>query len=145
MGELSEEKLLAGIPETWWSTPYAGARFPGARSVKENPGLVAGANCQLFAYEVLRLYGIDVPAWRSSELWDDTGRTVRVSEAEPLDLALFNATENAWGAHVGVVVGERRVLHLSAEVGHPAVWSMADFAARDRYRNLIGFKRARRG
>ncbi|WP_228034200.1 hydrolase [Streptomyces spongiae] len=137
--------LLAAIPDAWWSTPYVGARFPGSRSVKAHPGLAEGANCQFFAYEVLRLHGIDMPAWRSSELWHDTGRTTRVSAPEPLDLVLFNAGEDAWGAHVGVVVDEGRVLHLSAEMGRPAVWSMAEFAARDRYRTLIGFKRASRG
>ncbi|MEW2398995.1 hydrolase [Streptomyces sp. NPDC046862] len=145
MGELNEARLLASIPGTWWSTPYVGARFPGSPSVKENPGLSEGANCQFFAYEVLRLHGIDLPAWRSSELWHDTRRTVRVADGEPLDLALFNATDDAWGAHVGVVVGEGRVLHLSAEAGRPAVWTMADFGERDRYRTLIGFKRACRG
>jgi hypothetical protein len=93
---------------------------------------------------VLRLYGIDVPAWRSSELWADTGRSARVPVADPLDLALFNAGQEAWGAHIGVVVGEGRVLHLSVEVGRPTVWSMADFAAQDRYRTLIGFKRIHR-
>jgi hypothetical protein len=33
------------------------------------------------------------------------------------------------------------VLHLSREVGVPAVWPLCDFAARPRYITLIGFKR----
>ncbi|WP_371596445.1 hydrolase [Streptomyces sp. NBC_00564] len=141
LGESSEDELLARLPEWVWGTPYVGRRFPGSRAVAEKPGLAEGANCQLFAYEVLRHWAIDVPAWRSSDLWDDTELTERVAHARPLDLVLFNATDDAWGAHVGVVVGEGRVLHLSAEAGRPVVWGMADFATRDRYRTLIGFKR----
>jgi cell wall-associated NlpC family hydrolase len=142
--ELSEDELPARLPEAIWGTPYVGGRFPGSRAVAETPGLAEGANCQLFAYAVLRHWALDVPGWRSSDLWDDTGLTERVAHAQPLDLVLFNATGEAWGAHVGVVVGEGQVLHLCAEVGRPAVWSMADFAARDRYRTLIGFKRVLR-
>ncbi|MFE9767630.1 hydrolase [Streptomyces sp. NPDC005808] len=144
MREQSEDELLARLPEWIWGTPYVGRRFPGSRAVAGKPGLAEGANCQLFAYEVLRYYSLTVPDWRSSDLWDDTGLTERVARARPLDLALFNATDDAWGAHVGVVVGEGRVLHLSAEAARPAVWDMADFAARDRYRTLIGFKRVLR-
>ncbi|WP_329549552.1 hydrolase [Streptomyces sp. NBC_01356] len=144
MREPSEDELLARLPEWVWGTPYVGRRFPGSRAVAEKPDLAEGANCQLFAYEVLRHWAIDVPAWRSSDLWDDTELTERVAHARPLDLVLFNATDDAWGAHVGVVVGEGRVLHLSAEAGRPVVWGMADFATRDRYRTLIGFKRVLR-
>ncbi|MFD5631335.1 hydrolase [Streptomyces sp. NPDC127072] len=138
---MGESELLGRLPERVWATPYAGGRFPGSRAVAERPGLADGANCQLFAYEVLRHFAIDVPAWRSSDLWADTVLTERVTHARPLDLVLYNSTGEAWGAHVGVVVGEGRVLHLSAEVGRPAVWGTADFAARDRYRTCLGFKR----
>ncbi|WP_433171887.1 NlpC/P60 family protein [Actinoallomurus sp. CA-150999] len=107
----------------------------------EHPGIADGANCQLFAYEVLRHFGLEVPAFRSSELWADTEATKRVSAARPLDLILFNATSDAWGAHVGIWAGHDQILHLSSEIGHPAVWRMNDFAARDRYRTVIGIKR----
>jgi hypothetical protein len=33
------------------------------------------------------------------------------------------------------------VLHLSREVGVPAVWPLSDFAARARFIILVGFKR----
>ncbi|MFC9843538.1 hydrolase [Streptomyces sp. NPDC060223] len=144
MREPSEDELLARLPAGIWETTHVGRRFPGSRAVAGKPGLAEGANCQLFAYEVLRHCSLTVPDWRSSDLWDDTGLTERVALARPLDLALFNATDEAWGAHVGVVVGEDRVLHLCAEVGRPVVWDLADFAARDRYRTLIGFKRVLR-
>ncbi|GAB3900012.1 hypothetical protein ACFQ1S_09350 [Kibdelosporangium lantanae] len=67
--------------------------------------------------------------------------TTWVSTAERLDLLLFNATDDAYGAHVGVYVDAEKVLHLCAEIGHPAVWTMAEFLAQERYRVLIGIKR----
>jgi cell wall-associated NlpC family hydrolase len=134
-------QLLAGLPVDLWATRYVGARFPGSPEVTERPGLADGANCQLFAYEVLRLFGLDPPDLRSSELWADRTCTKEVTVAQPLDLALFNADDNPWGAHVGVYIGDAQVLHLSAEVGFPAVWRVSDFALRERYRTLIGFKR----
>lgn len=135
------EPLLSRIPATIWTVPYAGSRFPGSAEVAGRPGLAAGANCQLFAYGVLEYFGRAVPPLRSSDLWDDTAATVRVPVPRPLDLLLFNAADSAYGAHVGVWVGDDQVLHLCAEVGRPAVWSPADFAKRERYRVLIGAKR----
>jgi hypothetical protein len=129
------------LPPAYWTVPYAGSRFPGSPSVTARPGLETGANCQLFAYAVLGRFGLAAPPLRSSELWDDTRDTLRVPVAEPLDLLLFNGTDDAYGAHVGVGAGGDRVLHLCAEVGRPAVWTMRDFAARDRYRVLVGVKR----
>lgn len=118
------------------------ARHPGSAAVERVPGIAAGANCQLFAYAVLAHFGRQVPAVRSSELWTDPS-TVRVDVPEPLDLVLVNATGDAWGAHVGVWAGPDRVLHLCAEVGSPVVWRRAEFAARERYRTVVGFVRGR--
>lgn len=135
------EPFLSALPAGFWSVPYDGSRFPGAARVAARPGLAAGANCQLFAYAVLRHFGLAPPPLRSSDLWDDTGSTVRVAVARPLDLLLFNATAGAYGAHVGVCAGDGAVLHLCAEVRRPAVWGPADFAARERYGVLVGAKR----
>jgi hypothetical protein len=53
---------------------------------------------------------------------------------------LFNGTSDPWGAHVGVSIGEDQIVHLCAEIGRPVVWSMGEFATRDRYRVLVGIK-----
>ncbi|MEV8037995.1 hydrolase [Streptomyces sp. NPDC002742] len=135
------DPLLHQLPAAFWTVPYVGSRFPGAPEVADLPGLEEGANCQLFACEVLRHFSLVPPDLRSSELWADTQATVRVSVAQPLDLVLFNATDDAYGAHVGVWVNEGRVLHLCAEIGRPVVWEMTEFAKRHRYRVLIGIKR----
>jgi hypothetical protein len=138
---LSRPADVLALPAAFWAVRYVAARYPGSRAVAERPGLMDGANCQLYAYGVLRHFGLDPPFLRSSELWADTEATVRVPAARPLDLILFNFVDDAWGAHVGVWAGDDRVLHLCAEIGRPAVWSIGDFATRSRYRTVIGVKR----
>ncbi|MFI8510235.1 hydrolase [Streptomyces sp. NPDC085460] len=137
------ESLMSRLPAEFLSVRYDGSRFPGAASVAARPGLGPGANCQLYAYEVLRHFGLNPPDLRSSELWDDTERTVRVpvDGLRPLDLLLFNSVDRAYGAHVGVWAGEGEILHLCAEAGRPVVWRPEDFAARERYGVLLGAKR----
>ena len=104
----------------------------------------AGGNCQVYAYAVLGLFGRRVPPHRSSELWADRDFIhVSKQEAEGLDLVLFNRTADSWGAHVAVVVGGG-LLHLSQEVGTPAIWVWEDFAARERYRKVVGLVRVPR-
>lgn len=104
-----------------------------------------GANCQRYAYGVLAMFGIEVPAHRSSELWEDPDLGhPEVGFAADLDLALFSSdASSAWGAHVAIVLGGR-LLHLSDEVGKPTVWGWGDFAERARYRHLIGLVRCQR-
>lgn len=127
------------LPEHFWQVSYAGEFHPGSAS-----DLRRGANCQLFAYRVLQHHGLQVPPLRSSELWADTATTIRVDVPAALDLVLFSSDRNPYGAHVGVIAGPDLVLHLCREIGRPAVWSLADFAARPRYAHVIGFKRVRR-
>ncbi|MFE6228976.1 MULTISPECIES: hypothetical protein [unclassified Streptomyces] len=135
------DSIVSRLPARFWTVRYDGSRYPGAPAVTARPGLAAGANCQVFAYEVLRHFGLNPPELRSSDLWEDTGSTVRVPVARPLDLLLFNATDDAYGAHVAVAAGDGLILHLCREVGRPAVWRPEDFAARERYGVLLGAKR----
>lgn len=133
--------ILTRLPADFWTVRYDGSRFPSAATVAARPGVAAGANCQLFAYEVLRHFGLAPPPLRSAELWSDRTTTVQVPVAQPLDLILFSATASAYGAHVAVCAGDDAILHLCAEVGHPVVWGPADFAARERYSVRLGAKR----
>lgn len=130
--------LLQQLPAWFWDVPYDGSRYPGA---VPRGTLTQGGNCQLFAYEVLAHFGFRIPDLRSDELWRDTDATRVVLEPQPLDLVLLHDREQAWGAHVGVVCSATEVVHLSEEVGRPAVWTLAQFAATPRFANLIGFKR----
>ena len=132
------DPVLSSLPPWVWDVPYAGASFPGGvpRSSWRH-----GANCQLFAYEVLALHGWEIGDLRSDDLWADTHWTERVPSAEPLDIVLLQKDLEPYGAHVGLVVGAERVLHLCKEVGRPIVWDWDQFTGRPRYSVTIGFKR----
>lgn len=130
--------LLRDLPTWFWDVPYVKANWPGA---VPRTALREGANDQLFAYEVLACFGFRIPDVRSAELWRDTEATVVALEPRPLDLVLFHEKEQAWGAHVGVVVSDTEVLHLCSEEGKPALWTWAQFAALPPYAHLVGYKR----
>ncbi len=127
------------LPESFMHVRYVGARYPGAPGVE---GIEGGANCQQFAYTILRHFGYSIPDLRSSELWADTDHT-RVVEGplEVFDLLLWHDQKDAWGAHVGLYVGDDHAVHLAKQVGVPVVWPMAAFADHDAYRVFIGAKR----
>jgi hypothetical protein len=127
------------IPDAFWSVAYDGACHPGAPGVE---GVAGGANCQQFAYELLRHNGFEIGALRSSELWAETRDTAPVGgPLEPGDLLLFNRVREAWGAHVALYLGDDEAIHLAKHVGRPAVWSLAEFAADPRYVCFLGAKR----
>ncbi|MBV9332306.1 MAG: C40 family peptidase [Alphaproteobacteria bacterium] len=116
---------------------YDALSYPGSSVARDG-----FANCQSFSYAVLRHFGHVVPDIRSSELWADRVYTFHPArEWEALDLIFVNSKRSAFGAHLGVYLGNEMVLHLSKRVGHPAVWSLDDFAACRSYRVLIGAKR----
>lgn len=137
------ELSRVAVPRSGWPSwatdaPYVAAAFPGAvRSARPEDG----ANCQVYAYAVLALFGRMVPPHRSSELWDDPSFAhVEPAEARDLDLVLFSTNGAAWGAHVAVAFGPS-LLHLCAEEGRPALWMWEDFAARSRYAAVVGVVR----
>ena len=131
---------FANLPNSFKEVRYSGAMAPG---VEPDTDLAKGANCQRFAYAVLAHFGLIVPNFRSSELWDDSTFTQRVDEPEYLDLVLFSSSGLAWGAHVGLCANGNEVLHLCREVGYPTIWSIKEFDKRERYQTLVGYKRVR--
>ena len=130
---------MVEVPKHLLDVPYVGNLFPGAPGVH---GIDGGANCQQFAYELLRHFGRIIPDFRSSDLWEDQEYTVQVTEFEPLDLILFHDIENPYGAHVAVYLGEGKAIHLSERIGKPVIWSISKFQLLPEYRILIGAKRA---
>lgn len=129
--------FLRQLPLSFFEVPYVGAQIPAG-----DYGLARGANCQRYAYAVLRHFGADLPPYRSSDLWADRVHTQTVKGPfEPLDLLLFGAADAAYGAHVGLWSGGEGVLHLCKSVGVPTIWTLEQFAARPEYRVLIGAKR----
>lgn len=132
---------LDQLPRRFRAVPYVGERHPGAIGVA---GVEGGANCQQYAYELSRHDGLDPPELRSSDLLADSSWSRDVAEPAPLDLLLFNATADPYGAHVAVHLGSSRAVHLCREMGRPVVWPLEEFHRRHRYRVLVGIKRVTR-
>jgi cell wall-associated NlpC family hydrolase len=99
------------------------------------------ANCQQYAYTVLAHFGLQVPPLRAAELWTDSRLHTVTGDEQPLDLVLYAPTKDPYAAHVGVIVGDDAILHLCAELNHPAVWNERGFAQRERYSCRIGARR----
>lgn len=129
---------MLSIPEYFLNVIYNASNYPGAASTN---GLIGGANCQVFAYELLRYFGKTVPDLRSSNLWEDSQYTYVVTELQPLDLLIWNHTSQPWGAHMGVYVGEGSAIHLCKEIGLPVIWKLERFLEEKQYAVFIGAKR----
>ncbi len=88
----------------------------------------------MYAYEFLRYHGLEVPNFRSSELWEDQKFTCVSMNLKPLDLILLNSAEQAWGAHVVIYLGQQLILHLSKENKLPKVEYLGDLQKNPKYR-----------
>ncbi len=101
-----------------------------------------GANCQVFAYHILRQNGFIVPDYRSSELWSDTTYSIQINEVyQPYDLLFFHKTQQAYGAHIAIYIGDNKAIHLSKAIGKPVVWEVETFFQYPQYQFLLGAKR----
>lgn len=128
------------LPERFHSVSYKSECYPGAKGMD---GLKNGANCQQYAYELLRHFGYFVPDLRSSDLWEDKEHTRKIEALEVFDLVLLNHNNQSWGAHIGIYSGENRILHLSKRIGIPALEALDVMMAREEYRHYIGAKRCK--
>lgn len=126
------------IPDHFFSIKYKDKHYPGAKGAYT---LKDGANCQVFAYEILRFFGKEIPDFRSSELFEDTVHTKKVDVFEPLDILMWNKDNSAWGAHVGLFIGDNSVIHLSKENTYPEICRLEDFTQKEAYHVFIGAKR----
>ena len=130
------------LPDTYWEVRYVGARYPGSTAVHARPGLADGANCQLFAYEVLRHFGL-APARTALERAVVGHATTPTRDgAAPLDLVLVNTTPTRGAPTSASGPATTRCSTCAPRSGRPALWNMAMFAARPSYRVLVGFKRS---
>jgi lipoprotein Spr len=138
---MTARKSIVTVPRNYMRVRYAGAHHPRAR-----PRSIfrEGANCQLFVFELLKHFGYEIAPMRSSELWADGRFTRRVLNMRPLDILMFNRDRSGWGAHLALYLGEGRAIHLSKQVGRPAVWEVTEFSRHEKYRTLVGIKRPMR-
>lgn len=126
------------LPDDFWIVPYNGANYPGAVGVS---GLNGGANCQQYAYSILRYFGFVVPDFRSSDLWDDKNYTKKCDVNTPLSLVLLNDNKDSYGSHVGLYLENGEVLHLSKKNNFPKIEKLYDLQKLEEYKYLIGSKK----
>lgn len=103
-----------------------------------------GADCSGLVQSVFALHGRQLPrdAWQQAELGADAGRDV--GELQAGDLLFFSDRDDRRVTHVGLSLGERRMVHLSLGRGGYAIERLDD--RRDPYveRLRTGFIVARR-
>ncbi len=129
--------MILDIPVEFMNISYDTRRHPQSAEFDFNKG----ANCQLYAYALLKHFGVTVPPFRSSQLWADKEHTQVVYDLRPLDLLLFNDTNNSWGAHVAVYIGEEMVIHLAKDIGLPDISPLRKILLNPKYKVFIGAKR----
>lgn len=127
------------FPKELMIVQYNGKIIPNG---KTHNLLETGANCQVFAYHILRLNGYKVPDFRSSELWSDMEYSMVVHDNfQPLDILFFHKTKNPFGAHLAIYLGNDKVIHLSKSIRKPVIWTIEAFLQLEKYKVLIGGKR----
>ena len=125
---------------------------PWYMDIKYNPKIIpywichdiqlSWANCQVYAYEILRFNDLFVPDLRSSELWSDSKDSTTISDNyELLDILFSNENNDSWGAHLGLYIWENKVLHNSKDIWWPAIFDIWDFTKINKYSCFLWGKR----
>lgn len=87
-----------------------------------------GADCSGLAQSTYALHGLQLPrdAWQQAELGRDAGRDI--GELLAADLLFFSDRPDQRITHVGIALGERRMVHLALGRGGYAIENLADRA-----------------
>jgi len=94
-----------------------------------------GADCSGLVQSTFALHGLQLPrdAWQQAEKGCDAGRDV--GELTPADLLFFSDRADKRVTHVGISLGERRMLHLALARGGYAIERLDN--RRDPYVNRL--------
>jgi hypothetical protein len=87
-----------------------------------------GADCSGLVQSVFSLHGLQLPrdAWQQAELGTDAGRDV--GELRAGDLLFFSDRADKRVTHVGIALGDRRMVHLALGRGGYAIERLANRA-----------------
>jgi hypothetical protein len=87
-----------------------------------------GADCSGLAQTVFALHGLQLPrdAWQQAQLGKDAGRDV--GELRAADLLFFSDRLDERVTHVGIALGDRRMVHLALGRGGYAIERLNDRA-----------------
>jgi cell wall-associated NlpC family hydrolase len=85
-----------------------------------------GADCSGLVQSTFSLHGLQLPrdAWQQAELGADAGRDI--GELMAADLLFFSDRPDKRITHVGIALGERRMVHLALSRGGYAIEELAD-------------------
>ena len=87
-----------------------------------------GADCSGLVQSIFALHGLQLPrdAWQQAELGEDAGRDV--GELQAADLLFFSDRPDKRITHVGIALGDRRMVHLALGRGGYAIENLSDRA-----------------
>jgi hypothetical protein len=87
-----------------------------------------GADCSGLVQSTFALHGLEMPrdAWQQAELGEDAGRDV--GELRAADLLFFSDRPDKRITHVGIALGDRRMVHLALGRGGYGVENLSDRA-----------------
>ncbi|HEX4683931.1 MAG TPA: SH3 domain-containing C40 family peptidase [Gemmatimonadaceae bacterium] len=87
-----------------------------------------GADCSGLVQSVFALHGLQLPrdAWQQAEMGADAG--CDVGELKPADLLFFSDRPDKRVTHVGIALGERRMVHLALGRGGYSIERLNDRA-----------------
>lgn len=87
-----------------------------------------GADCSGLVQSTFALHGLQLPrdAWQQAELGEDAGRDV--GDLRAADLLFFSDRPDKRITHVGIALGDRRMVHLALGRGGYAVERLSDRA-----------------
>jgi hypothetical protein len=100
-----------------------------------------GANCQVFAYEILKFNWKKVPDLRSSEMWADNKISFEVHDFEKLDLIFFNNSTESYWAHVWLYIWNNKVIHNTNKTWWVEIWDLEEFRKYEDYQFILWWKR----
>ena len=85
-----------------------------------------GADCSGLVQSVFALHGMQLPrdAWQQAELGVDAGRDI--GELRAADLLFFSDRPDKRITHVGIALGEKRMVHLALGRGGYAIERLSD-------------------